>query len=174
MATISKILIRDGTRALLSTGEVPKDSIQESMYKMRLRDSDQLQTVLAMYEQETTEDRSRPSCQKLKTMVKRHKDQKNQNKKFQAINERIETGVLAETQKGRMSSLKRNQENADSGKQKDSVQKETLAVSTTTTVNVERKHNRPVLQGRRHKNEEEYLRKESPPRGSSKSVQTLP
>ena len=59
--------------------------------------------------------------------------------------------------KGRMSALKEDQENAISGKQKDSVQKEMLAASATT----ERKHNRPLLfQGRRHKMTEQYLRKE--------------
>ena len=39
-------------QALLSTSEVPNDSILESLYKMRLRQSVQLQTVLAMYEEE--------------------------------------------------------------------------------------------------------------------------
>ena len=63
-----------------------------------------------------------------------------------------------------MSTLKGKQEHAISGKQKDSAQKDTLAVSASTTRSVERKHNRLVLlQGRRLKITEEYLRKESPP-----------
>ena len=50
-------------------------------------------------------------------------------------------------------------ENA-SGKQKESVQKEMLEVSATTTRGVERKHNRPLLlRDRRHKTTEEGLRK---------------
>ena len=57
-----------------------------------------------------------------------------------------------------MSALTGNQENAISGKQKDSVQKVMLAASTTTTVSVERKRNRPLLvQGRKHKMMEEIL-----------------
>ena len=51
-------------QALSSTSEVPKDSFLDSLYNMRTRGSDQLQTVLAMYEQEINQDRSRPSCQK--------------------------------------------------------------------------------------------------------------
>ena len=47
-------------QAPLSTKEVPKGSILESLYKMRIRDSVQLQTVLATYEQEIFQDRSRP------------------------------------------------------------------------------------------------------------------
>ena len=39
-------------QALSSTKELPKDSILESLYKMRIRQSVQLQTVLAMYEQD--------------------------------------------------------------------------------------------------------------------------
>ena len=47
---------------------------------------------------------------------------------------------------------------------RDSVQKEMLAVSATTTTGVRRGHNRPLLlQDRRHKMTEEDLRKEVPP-----------
>ena len=34
-------------QALLSTSEVPKDSVLERLYMMRIRESDQIQTVLA-------------------------------------------------------------------------------------------------------------------------------
>ena len=37
---------------LLSTEEVPSDKNLESLYKMRIRKSDQLKTVLALYEQD--------------------------------------------------------------------------------------------------------------------------
>ena len=49
-------------------------------------------------------------------------------------------------------------------KQKDSVQKEMLAVSATTIVGVEKQHNRPLLhQDRRRKTTEEDPRKETHP-----------
>ena len=60
-----------------------------------------------------------------------------------------------------MPALNENQENATSGKQKDSVQEETHVVSA---INVNSRHKRPLLlQDRRHKMTEEDLRKETPP-----------
>ena len=56
MATVFKSWIRD--QAPVSTKEVPQDSILESLYKMRVREFDQLRTVMAMYEQEINHDRS--------------------------------------------------------------------------------------------------------------------
>ena len=73
--------------------------ILKSLYKMRIRVSDQLQTILAMYEQEIIENLSMPRYQKLKTMVKRLVDQKIRTRNFQTRNERIETGVLVKTRK---------------------------------------------------------------------------
>ena len=57
-------------QALLSTGEVPKDSFLESVYKTRIRVSDQLKTVLAIYEQGVNQRQPKPSYQKMKTMRK--------------------------------------------------------------------------------------------------------
>ena len=65
---------------------------------------------------------------------------------------------------GRTSALKTELENATSGKQKDSVQKEIIAVSATKIVGVEKQHNRPFLhQDRRRKTTEEDPQKETPP-----------
>ena len=62
---------------VLSTiSEVPNGKILESLCQMRIRESDQRKTVLAMYEQEI-----RDINQKIRTRI------------FQARNERIETGV---------------------------------------------------------------------------------
>ena len=74
---------------------------RDSENKMRMRESDQLQTVLATYEQEINQDQSKPSCQNVKTMVKGHTDQKIRKRIFQARNERIETGVWVKTQTGK-------------------------------------------------------------------------
>ena len=48
---MSKDLILDGGEVLLSTHEVPADSVLESLDKLRIRQSDQLQIVLALNEQ---------------------------------------------------------------------------------------------------------------------------
>ena len=62
-----------------------------------------------MYEQEINQDQSKPNYQKLKTMVKRHIDQKIQTRIFQARNERVETGVLVKAQKGKKVSVQGKQ-----------------------------------------------------------------
>ena len=95
--TLRKILIPDGTKLFYQ--QVKYQSILESLHKMRIRESDQLQTVLAMYEQEIHLDRSMPNYRKLKTMhacmARRH------------MYHKIETGVLVKTfLKRRMSALK--------------------------------------------------------------------
>ena len=108
-----------------------------------------------------------PSYQRLKTMVRRHIDQMIRTRNFKAQNERIETGVLVNSHKGRNVSVERR-ENAISGKQLDSVQKETLVVSATEIV--DRQHNRPLLlQKRGHRLTEENPRKDFGLRGESPS-----
>ena len=51
---------------LLSTPEVPSDIILEGLYKVRTRDSDQLKTVLALYDQDNEQKTTNPSHQRLK------------------------------------------------------------------------------------------------------------
>ena len=76
----------------------------ESLYKMKIRESVQLQTALAMYDQEIDRDRAVPSYQGLKTI---HIDQMVLSRNFKGRNERIETGVLLKTQKGKNASVER-------------------------------------------------------------------
>ena len=51
----------------VSACEVPKENVLESLYKMKIRESVELQTALAMYEQKIDRDRTMPSYQILKT-----------------------------------------------------------------------------------------------------------
>ena len=78
----------------------PSDDILESLYKLRICESAQLKTVLELYDMEIHQKISVPSCQKLKTMVKRSIDQKLRLPNFGVRNERIETGAVAKTRKG--------------------------------------------------------------------------
>ena len=57
--------------------------------------------MLAMYDQEMDRERAMPSYQRLKTMVRRQKDHMIRTRNFKARNERIETGVLVKSHKGR-------------------------------------------------------------------------
>ena len=61
---------------LLSMSKIPPDDILESLYKLRIRESDQLKTALELYDLEIHQKISKPDYQKLKTMVKRSVDQK--------------------------------------------------------------------------------------------------
>ena len=56
--------------------KIPSDEILESLYKLRIRESDQLKTVLEWYDMEIHQKISMPNHQTLKTMVKRSTDQK--------------------------------------------------------------------------------------------------
>ena len=56
---------------LLSMTKIPSDDILESLYKLRIRESAQVKTVLESYDMEIHQKISTSSYQKLKTMVKR-------------------------------------------------------------------------------------------------------
>ena len=59
---------------LLSMSKVPSDDILESLYKLRIRESAKLKTVLELYDMEIHQKISMPNYQNnLKTMVKREK-----------------------------------------------------------------------------------------------------
>ena len=85
---------------LLSLSKVPSDDILESLYKLRIRESAQLKTVLELYDMEIHQKISMPNYQKLKTMVKRSIDQKFRLRNFDARHGRIETGAVVNNQKG--------------------------------------------------------------------------
>ena len=75
--------------------KIPSDDVLESLYKLRIRESDQLKTVLELYDMEIHQKISKPDYQKLNTMVKRSIDQKLLRlRNFDARNEKIETGAV--------------------------------------------------------------------------------
>ena len=59
-----------------SMSKIPSDDFLESLYRLRIRDSDQHKTELDLYDMEMHQKISVPSYQKLETMVKRSFDQK--------------------------------------------------------------------------------------------------
>ena len=68
--------IRNGMEFLLSMTKNPSDDILEELYKLRVRESEKLKTVLEFYDLEIHLEISKPEYQKLKTMVKRNRKQK--------------------------------------------------------------------------------------------------
>ena len=74
---------------------------------MRLQGYEQLQTALALYNQEKNRDTATPSCQRLRTMVRQHVGQMIGTRNFKARDERFETGALVKSHKGRSVSVER-------------------------------------------------------------------
>ena len=60
---------------LLSMTKIPPDDILEGLYKLRIRESDKLKTVLELYDLETHQKKLGPDYHRLKTMVKRSIEQ---------------------------------------------------------------------------------------------------
>ena len=56
--------------------KIPSDDILESLYKLRIRESAQLKTVVGLYDMEIHQKKAGPDYHRLKTMVTRRKDQK--------------------------------------------------------------------------------------------------
>ena len=79
--------------------DIPPDDVLESLYKLRIRESDQLKTVSELYDLEIHQKISSPDYQE-KTMVKRSVDQKLSLRNFDARNERIETGAVVTSRRG--------------------------------------------------------------------------
>ena len=71
---------RDGI--LLSMTKIPPDDILEGLYKLRIRESDKLKTVLEMYNLEIHQKKLGPDYHRLKTMAKRSIEQDIRNKNF--------------------------------------------------------------------------------------------
>ena len=71
---------RDGI--LLSMTKIPHDDILEGLYKLRIRESEKLKTVLELYDLETHQKKLGPDYHILKTMVKRSIEQEIRNQNF--------------------------------------------------------------------------------------------
>ena len=56
---------------LLSMTQIPSDDILESLYKLKIRDSEKLKTVLELYIMEIHQKKAGPDYHRLKTMVKK-------------------------------------------------------------------------------------------------------
>ena len=67
---------------LLSMTKIPHDDILEGLYKLKIRESEKLKTVLELYDLETHQKKLGPDYHRLKTMVKRSIEQEIRNKNF--------------------------------------------------------------------------------------------
>ena len=67
---------------LLTMTQIPSDDILESLYKLRIRASEKLKTVLELYDLEIPQKKAGPYYHRLKTMVKRSIEQDLRNRNF--------------------------------------------------------------------------------------------
>ena len=79
---------------------IPSDDILENLYKLRIRESEQLKTVLEWYDMEIHQKISTPNYQGLTTMVKRSTDLKLRLRNFDARHGKIETGAVVKSHRG--------------------------------------------------------------------------
>ena len=71
---------------VLSLTKIPHDDILEGLYKLRIRESEKLKTILELYDLETHQKKLGPDYHRLKTMVKRSIEQEIRNNNFGARN----------------------------------------------------------------------------------------
>ena len=87
---------RDGI--LLSMTKIPPDDILEGLYKLRIRESEKLKTLLELYHLEIHQKKMGPDYHRLKTMVKRSIEQDLRIKKFEARKGNYETNAVVKNQ----------------------------------------------------------------------------
>ena len=83
---------------LLSMTKIPHDDILEGLYKLRIRESEKLKTVLEMYDLETHQKKLGPDYHRLKTMVKRSTEQEIRNKNFGNRSGNVEKNAVIKNQ----------------------------------------------------------------------------
>ena len=78
--------------------KIPPDDILEGLYKLRIRESEKLKTVLELYDLEIHQKKLGPDYHRLKTMVKRSIEQDIRNKNFGARNGNYEKNAVVKNQ----------------------------------------------------------------------------
>ena len=125
---------------LLSMTKIPHDDILEGLYKLRIRESENFKTVLELYDLEIHQKKLEPDYHRLKTMVKRSIEQDIRNKNFGALEMEIMTETPWSRIQGQNSVYKEFLEIVGNGSPTGSVLKETISVSVTIRISVEKLH----------------------------------
>ena len=79
--------------------QIPTDDILESLCKLRIRESEKLNTVLELYDLEIHQKKAEPDYHRLKTMAKRSIEQNLRTKNFEARDGRFETSAVVKNQR---------------------------------------------------------------------------
>ena len=78
--------------------KIPSDDILEGLYKLRIRASEKLKTVLELYDLEIHQKKIEPDYQRLNTMVKRSIEQNLRVKNFESRHGNYETNAVVKNQ----------------------------------------------------------------------------
>ena len=148
--------------------KIPPDDILEGLYKLRIRESEKLKTVLELYDLEIHQKKMGPDYHRLKTMVK-----KVSSRTYEIIILAPEMEIMEETPWSRIreqnSVYKEFFEIVGNGSPTGSVLEETIAVSATISISVEKlTQSNPSPNSFMQQNERDASRTRSP-RGRSPS-----
>ena len=83
---------------LLPMTKIPSDDILEGLYKLRIRESEKLKTVLELYKMEIHQKKAGPDHHRLQTMLKRSIEQDLRNRNFEARNGNYDTNAVVKNQ----------------------------------------------------------------------------
>ena len=119
---------------LLSMTKIPPDDILEGLYKIRIRESEKLKTVLELYDLEihSSEEKQDFDHHRLKTMVKRSIEQDLRNRNFGDQNRKLWVKNQGTKQRATKNSWSIVGNVSSTG----SVLEETIAVSVTMLISV--------------------------------------
>ena len=78
--------------------KIPSDDILEGLYKLRIRESEKLKTVLELYDLEIHQKKAGPDYHRFKTMVKRSIEQDLRNRNFGARSGNYEGNAVVKNQ----------------------------------------------------------------------------
>ena len=80
--------------------KIPSDDILKGLYKLRIRESEKLETVLELYDLEIHQKKAGPDYHRLKTMVKRSIEQNLRIKNFEARSGNYERNAVVKKESG--------------------------------------------------------------------------
>ena len=83
---------------ILSMTQIPSDDILENLYKIRIRESEKLKTVLELCDLEIHQKKAGPDYHRLKTMVKRSMEQNLRMKNLKARSGNFEKNAVVKNQ----------------------------------------------------------------------------
>ena len=125
---------------LLSMTKIPHDDILEGLYKLRIRESEKLKTVLELYDLETHQKNLGPDYHRLKTMVKRSIEQEIRNMNFGSQKWKFWEERRGQESGNKTVCTKNSWRLLAMGVQRAKCLEETIAVSATILINVEKLH----------------------------------